>query len=105
MLMLHCHSALLSRYKHDFCFNIFIHKLISRLMHQSLISRTHTEPYTHNKNKKKVEVDLSNYVTKSHLKNAADVDTSEFVKKADLANLKSEVDKLEIGKLKLLLLV
>ena len=42
MLMLHCHSALLSRYikKHDFCLNIFIHELISTLMHQSLISRT-----------------------------------------------------------------
>ena len=39
MLMLHCHSALFSRYikKHDFCLNIFIHELISRLMHQSLI--------------------------------------------------------------------
>ena len=42
MLMLHCHSALLSRYikKHDFCLNILIHELISRLMHQSLISWT-----------------------------------------------------------------
>ena len=33
MLMLHCHSALLSRYvkKHEVCLNIFIHELISRL--------------------------------------------------------------------------
>ena len=42
MLMLHCHSALFSRYikKHDFYLNMFTRELISRLMHQSLISRT-----------------------------------------------------------------
>ena len=48
----------------------------------------------------KVELDLSNYVTKTHLKNAVGVDTSSFTKKADLANLKSDVDKLNIDKLK-----
>ena len=39
MLMLHGHSALLSQYikQHDFCLNIFIHELISRLMYPSLI--------------------------------------------------------------------
>ena len=37
--------------------------------------------------------DLSNYATKSNLKNAAGVDTSKFAKKVDLANLKSNVDK------------
>ena len=34
------------------------------------------------------------------LKNAARVDTSDFAKKTDLANLKSDVDKLGIDKLK-----
>ena len=48
----------------------------------------------------KVELDLSNYATKTDLKNAAGVDTSSFAKKADLANLKSDVDKLDIDKLK-----
>ena len=48
----------------------------------------------------KVEVDLSNYATKTDLKNATGVDTSSFAKKIDLANLKSDVDKLDIGKLK-----
>ena len=48
----------------------------------------------------KVELDLSNYVTKTDFKNATGVDTSDFAKKADLANLKSDVDKLEIDKLK-----
>ena len=48
----------------------------------------------------KVELDLSNYATKSDLKNATGVDTSKFAKKVDLANLKSNVDKLDIDKLK-----
>ena len=47
----------------------------------------------------KVELDLSNYATKADLKNATGVDTSKFAKKVDLANLKSNVDKLDIDKL------
>ena len=48
----------------------------------------------------KVELDLSNYATKTDLKNATGADTSKFDKKVDLANLKSNVDKLDIDKLK-----
>ena len=48
----------------------------------------------------KVELDLLNHTTKSDLKNAAGVDTSNFAKKTDLPNLKSDVDKLSIDKLK-----
>ena len=48
----------------------------------------------------KVELDLSNYATKSDLKIATEVDTSIFAKKVDLANLKNNVDKLDIDKLK-----
>ena len=47
----------------------------------------------------KVELDLSNYTTKADLKNATGVDKSDFAKKTDLANIKSEVDKLDIDKL------
>ena len=47
----------------------------------------------------KVELDLSDYVTKTDLKNATGVDTSSFTKRIDLANLKSDVDKLDIEKL------
>ena len=47
----------------------------------------------------KVELDLSNYAKKADLKNATGVDTFEFAKKVDLASLKSEIDKLDIGKL------
>ena len=48
----------------------------------------------------KVELDLSNYATKADLKNATGVDTSDFAKNTDLANLKSDADKLDIEKLK-----
>ena len=43
---------------------------------------------------------MSNYATKTHLKNATGVDISRFAKKVDLANLKSNLDKLDIDKLK-----
>ena len=46
-----------------------------------------------------VKVDLSNYVTKTDLKNVTHVDTSSFALKTNLANLKTEVDKLDIDKL------
>ena len=46
-----------------------------------------------------VGLDWSNYATKD-LKNAVGADTSDFVEKNDLVNLNSNVDKLDIGKLK-----
>ena len=46
-----------------------------------------------------VKVDLSNYPTKVDLKNVTLVDTSSFALKANLANLKTEVDELDIDKL------
>ena len=45
------------------------------------------------------KVDLSNYATKTDLKNVTHVDTSIFALKANLANLKTEIDKLDIDKL------
>ena len=42
---------------------------------------------------------MFNYATKSDLKNTTYVNMSQFTKKDDLANLKSEVDKLDIDKL------
>ena len=50
--------------------------------------------------KVKLELDLSNYETKIDLKKGTGVDTSDFAKKTDLANLKYDVDKLDIDKLK-----
>ena len=49
------------------------------------------ELYTYTKNRIKLEVDLSNYVTKLHIKSLTGVNTSGFAKKVFLANLKSEV--------------
>ena len=46
-----------------------------------------------------VTVDLSNYATKTDSKNVTHVDTSIFALKTNLANLKTEVDKLDIEKL------
>ena len=44
----------------------------------------------------KVKIDLSNYATRTDLKNVAYVDTSSFALKPNLANLKTEFDKLDI---------
>ena len=46
-----------------------------------------------------VKVDLSNNATKADLKNLTHVDNSSFALKANLANLKTEVHKLDIDKL------
>ena len=46
-----------------------------------------------------VTVDLSNYATKDDIKNITHVDISSFALKSNLANLKTEVDKLDIDKL------
>ena len=47
----------------------------------------------------KVKSDLSNYETKTDLKNVTNVDTSSFALKTNLASLKTEVNKLDIDKL------
>ena len=43
---------------------------------------------------------MSNYATLADLKNASGVDTSDFAKKTYLANLKFNLDKLDFDKLK-----
>ena len=46
-----------------------------------------------------VKVGLSNYATKTDIKNISHIDTSRFASKSNLASLKSEVDNLDINKL------
>ena len=46
-----------------------------------------------------VKVDLSNYATKTYLKNVTYVDASSFALKTNLSSLKTKVDKLDIDKL------
>ena len=55
-------------------------------------------PSSHEENIK-VIIDLSNYATKREINDITHVDTSNFALKTNVANLKTEVDKLDIGKL------
>ena len=48
----------------------------------------------------KVKLDLSNYATKTDLKNVTHVDVSSFASKTNLASLKTELDKIDVEKLK-----
>ena len=48
----------------------------------------------------KVELDLANYATKDDVKNITHVDVSSYATKTNLAALKSEVDKIDVDKLK-----
>ena len=57
-------------------------------------------PYKSSSNNVKVELDLSNYATKTDLKNITHVDVSSFASKTNLAALKTEVDKIGTDKLK-----
>ena len=47
-----------------------------------------------------VKVNLSNYATKTDLKNISHIDVSSYALKSNLASSKAEVDKLNIDKLK-----
>ena len=57
-------------------------------------------PYKSSSNIVKVELDLTNYATKTDLKNITHVDVSNFASKTNLAALKTEVDKIDVDKLK-----
>ena len=51
-------------------------------------------PYNDSSEKIKVELDLSNYATRKDIKDITHVDTISYALKTDLANLKTEVDKI-----------
>ena len=57
-------------------------------------------PYKSSSNNIKVELDLTNYATKTVLKNITHTDVSSFASKTNLAALKTEVDKIDVDKLK-----
>ena len=56
--------------------------------------------YKSSSNNIKVELDLTNYVTKTDLKNITHIDVSSFASNTNSAALKTEVDKIDIDKLK-----
>ena len=57
-------------------------------------------PCKSSSNNIKVELNLTNYATKTDLNNITHVDTSSFASRTNLAALKTEVDKIDIDKLK-----
>ena len=57
-------------------------------------------PCRSSSNNIKVKLDLVNYATKTDLKNITLVDVSSFASKTNLAALKTEVDKIDVDKLK-----
>ena len=57
-------------------------------------------PYRSSGNNVKVKLDLTNYATKTDLKDITHVDVSSFASKTNLAALMTEVDKIDADKLK-----
>ena len=57
-------------------------------------------PYKSSGQNVKVELDLTNYATKTDLKNITHVDVSTYASKTNLAALKTEVDKIDVDKSK-----
>ena len=57
-------------------------------------------PYRSSSNNIKVKLDLRNYATKDAVKNISHVDVSSYATKTNLAALKTEVDKIDVDKLK-----
>ena len=57
-------------------------------------------PYKSSSSNIKVELDLTNYATKTDLKNIIHTDVSSFASKTNLAALKTEVDKINVDKSK-----
>ena len=67
---------------------------------QNKTSQYFPKPFENYKENAKIELDLSNYATKSDLKGAPGVHTSKLASKSSLASLKSEVNQTDIDKLK-----
>ena len=63
------------------------------------MSQYFTKPFKSFVGNINVKVDLSNYATKTDLKNVTYVDTQSFASKTNLPSLETEVDKLDIDKL------
>ena len=57
-------------------------------------------PYNSSSNNVKVELDLTNYATKTDLKNITHADVSSDASKTNFAALQTEVDKIDVDKLK-----
>ena len=65
------------------------------------MSSQYFPPYNNSSGNIKVELDLSNYATKDDVKNITHIDVSSYASKTNLAALKTEVDKIDVDKLKI----
>ena len=64
------------------------------------MSQYFPKPYKPFRRDINVKVDLSNYATKTDLKNVSHADVSSFALKSNLASLKTKLDKIDADKLK-----
>ena len=67
--------------------------------HYIKLSQYFSKPYEPFGGDINARVDLSNYATKTDIKNISHVDTLSFALKPNWASLKTEVDKLDIDRL------
>ena len=81
-------------------YNNSFHSWINKKISLVKMSKYFSKPYnSHFGDSINVKLNLSNYATKEDIKDISHVDTSSFALKTNLANLKTEIDKLDIGKL------
>ena len=64
------------------------------------MSSQYFPPYENSSNNFKLQLDLTNYATKNDVKNITHVYVSSYATKTNLAALKTEVDKIDVDKLK-----
>ena len=72
--------------------------LIKKILYK--MSQFFPKPYELFEGDINVKVYLSNYATKTDLNKATGIDTSNLALKSNLAKLKAEIDKIDVGKLK-----
>ena len=84
---------------YDNSFNSWIDKKDIVQFYSIKMSQYFPKPYVAFSGDIKVTVDLSDYATRADIKNISHIDTLSFALKTNLANLKTEVDKLDIDKL------
>ena len=70
------------------------------LVYKTYKMSTYNRPYKSSSSNINVELDLTNYATKTDLKNITHTDVRTFASKTNLAALKTEVDKIDVDKLK-----
>ena len=87
-------------YNNSFNSRIDKASLVQRTQKRSYKVSTYYPPYKSSNKNIKVELDLTNYATKTDLKNITHTDVSSFASKTNLAALKTEVDKIDADKLK-----